>query len=67
MVNVDWAAAGIGWVDPNIPNTSMLVILSILGAVIMPHNLFLHSEIIQSRQFNTQDPAIMKMCIRDRM
>lgn len=64
MVNVDWAAAGIGWVDPNIPNTSMLVILSILGAVIMPHNLFLHSEIIQSRQFNTQDPAIMKRQLR---
>ena len=64
MVNVDWVAAGIGWVDPNIPNTSMLVILSILGAVIMPHNLFLHSEIIQSRQFNTQDPAIMKRQLR---
>ena len=64
LVNVDWAAAGIGWVDPNIPNTSMLVILSILGAVIMPHNLFLHSEIIQSRQFNTQDPAIMKRQLR---
>ena len=41
MVNVDWAAAGIGWVDPKIPNESMLVILSILGAVIMPHNLSL--------------------------
>ena len=26
MVNVDWAAAGIGWVDPKIPNESMLVI-----------------------------------------
>lgn len=64
MVNVDWAAAGIGWVDPKIPNESMLVILSILGAVIMPHNLFLHSEIIQSRQFNTQDPAIMKRQLR---
>ena len=64
MVNVDWATAGIGWVDPNIPNESMLVILSILGAVIMPHNLFLHSEIIQSRQFNTQDPAIMKRQLR---
>lgn len=64
MVNVDWAAAGIGWVDPKIPNGSMLVILSILGAVIMPHNLFLHSEIIQSRQFNTQDPAIMKRQLR---
>ena len=32
--------------------------------VIMPHNLFLHSEIIQSRQFNTQDPAIMKRQLR---
>lgn len=64
MVNVDWAAAGIGWVNPKIPNESMLVILSILGAVIMPHNLFLHSEIIQSRQFNTQDPSVMKRQLR---
>lgn len=64
MVNVDWAAAGIGWVNPSIPNESMLIILSILGAVIMPHNLFLHSEIIQSRQFNTQDPEIMQRQLR---
>lgn len=64
MVNVDWTAAGIGWVNPSIPNESMLVILSILGAVIMPHNLFLHSEIIQSRQFNTQDPEIMQRQLR---
>ena len=64
LVNVDWVAAGIGWVDPKIPNESMLVILSILGAVIMPHNLFLHSEIIQSRQFNTQDPSVMKRQLR---
>ena len=64
MVNVDWAAAGIGWVDPKVPNESMLVILSILGAVIMPHNLFLHSEIIQSRQFNTQDSSVMKRQLR---
>ncbi|MDU1674214.1 MAG: Nramp family divalent metal transporter, partial [Veillonella sp.] len=42
MVNVDWAAAGIGWVDPNIPNTSMLVILSIFNTqdpVIMKRQL----------------------------
>ena len=64
LVNVDWVAAGIGWVDPKIPNESMLVILSILGAVIMPHNLFLHSEIIQSRQFNTQDHSVMKRQLR---
>ena len=34
MVNVDWAAAGIGWVDPKVPNESMLVILSILGRLL---------------------------------
>lgn len=64
MVDVDWAASGLGWVNPTLPNESMLVILSILGAVIMPHNLFLHSEIIQSREFNKKDPEIMKKRLR---
>lgn len=36
------------------------VIMSVLGAVVMPHNLFLHSEIIQSRQWNLEDEAIIK-------
>lgn len=44
-----------GWITPSIPSGSLVVVLSILGAVVMPHNLFLHSEIIQSRQWNTQD------------
>ena len=41
MVNVDWAAAGIGWVDPKVPNESMLVILSILlaAAVFFAHGI----------------------------
>ncbi len=30
----------------------------------MPHNLFLHSEIIQSREFNKQDSAVMKKRLR---
>lgn len=64
MVDVDWAAAGIGWINPTLPNESMLVILSILGAVIMPHNLFLHSEIIQSRKFNTADEVVMQRQLR---
>jgi len=49
-----------GWVTPSIPSGSLIVVLSILGAVVMPHNLFLHSEIIQSRQWNTQDEKIIK-------
>jgi len=38
----------------------MVVIMSVLGAVVMPHNLFLHSEIIQSRQWNLQNDKIIK-------
>jgi manganese transport protein len=38
----------------------MLLLMSVLGAVVMPHNLFLHSEIIQSRQWNLQEHKIIK-------
>jgi len=60
LVDVDWVAAGISWVRPSIPEGSMLLLMSVLGAVVMPHNLFLHSEIIQSRQWNLADETIIK-------
>lgn len=60
LVNIDWNSALIGWVTPSFPKGSMIVIMSVLGAVVMPHNLFLHSEIIQSRQWNLKDEKIIK-------
>ncbi len=56
----DWGAALAGWVIPAFPEGSMLVIMSVLGAVVMPHNLFLHSEIIQSRQWNLENDAVIR-------
>ncbi|TAL80172.1 MAG: divalent metal cation transporter [Bacteroidetes bacterium] len=64
LVKVDWVQAGISWVKPSIPEGSILLIMSVLGAVVMPHNLFLHSEIIQSRQWNLQDDGIIKKQLR---
>ena len=60
LVHVDWSAAAAGWVTPAIPDGSLLIIMSVLGAVVMPHNLFLHSEIIQSRQWNLEDEIVIK-------
>lgn len=60
MVRVDWGAAGAGWIIPAFPGGSMPVIMSVLGAVVMPHNLFLHSEVIQSRQWNLKDETIIR-------
>ena len=59
LVQVDWPMAAFNWTVPSLPGGSMLVVMGILGAVIMPHNLFLHSEVIQSRQWNLEDPALI--------
>ena len=61
LVDIDWPLAAHSWVVPSIPNGSMLIIMSVLGAVVMPHNLFLHSEVIQSQEYNKQsDAAVQK-------
>lgn len=60
LVEVDWSAAASGWIKPTFPEGSLLVVMSVLGAVVMPHNLFLHSEVIQSRNWNLENEAIIK-------
>lgn len=61
LVHVDWSSAAVGWVAPTVPVGSPAIIVSVLGAVVMPHNLFLHSEIIQSQCINERgDDAIAK-------
>lgn len=64
LVNVDWNKAITGWTTVSIPDGSMLIIMSVLGAVVMPHNLFLHSEIIQSRQWNLEDEKIKEQQLK---
>ena len=58
--DIDWPAAVSGWVKPDFPENSMPVIMSVLGAVVMPHNLFLHSEVIQSRQWNLEEEEVIQ-------
>lgn len=60
LVDIDWNAAMKGWVVPSFPPGSMLIIMSVLGAVVMPHNLYLHSEVIQSRQWNLENESVIK-------
>jgi len=65
LVNAEWAQAAKGWLTPSFPDGSMFVIMSILGAVVMPHNLFLHSEVIQSRQWNLENDETIKKQLKD--
>jgi manganese transport protein len=60
IVKFEWYESLKNWFVPSFPLGSIPIIMSVLGAVVMPHNLFLHSEIIQSRQWNLQGEEIMK-------
>ena len=60
MVRVDWTSAAVGWVAPSMPAGSAAIVVSVLGAVVMPHNLFLHSEVIQSQHFEGQGEEVIR-------
>lgn len=64
MVEVDWPRAAVSWATPSMPAGSTATVVSILGAVVMPHNLFLHSEIIQSMHFEGRGQKVVEERLR---
>jgi manganese transport protein len=49
---------------PSLPNTAALYIaIGIIGATVMPHNLYLHSSLVQTRKFDRSFKGI-KQAIR---
>lgn len=46
---------------PHIPNNEALYIaIGIIGATVMPHNLYLHSALVQTRKFKRDDKGIKR-------
>ena len=64
IADIEWKQALIGWVKPEVPKGSLPVVMSVLGAVVMPHNLFLHSEVIQSREWNLKDENVIEQQLK---
>ncbi|RII29974.1 MAG: Mg2+/Co2+ transporter [Geobacter sp.] len=60
LANVSWGQTVKGWVMPAFPAGALPVIMGVLGAVVMPHNIFLHSEVIQSRQWNAHGEDVIR-------
>lgn len=60
LADVSWVQTFTGWVTPAFPVGAMPIIMGVLGAVVMPHNIFLHSEVIQSRQWNAQGDDVIR-------
>lgn len=64
LVDIDWPLAARGWVVPSVQEGSLLIVMSVLGAVVMPHNLFLHSELVQSRQIHKRDKTTIEKALK---
>lgn len=50
LAKPDWKAAGLHTLIPSLPNgESVLLAVGMLGATVMPHVIYLHSQLVQSR------------------
>ncbi|MBP9837761.1 MAG: Nramp family divalent metal transporter [Proteobacteria bacterium] len=63
LVKPDWSQVIAGTFIPSLPGAEALAIsLGILGATVMPHNLYLHSSIVQTRAMG-DSPEDLKIAI----
>lgn len=51
LVHPDWKQSALGLVVPRLSGQSIVVAMGVLGAVVMPHNIYLHSNVILSRDW----------------
>ena len=63
LAKPDFKSIGRGLIPGFQSKEAIYVALAILGATIMPHNLYLHSSLVQTRKF-TRSPSGIKKAIR---
>ncbi|MCF7816710.1 MAG: Nramp family divalent metal transporter [Kiritimatiellales bacterium] len=61
LVRPDWAAIAPAMVIPRVDRDSIYIAMAILGAVVMPHNIYLHSNVIHSRKWGISDDEKTKL------
>jgi manganese transport protein len=61
LARPDWGAAAAGF-TPSLPHGSLYIILGIIGATVMPHNLYLHSSLVQTRRVSQMVDSKAQAC-----
>jgi manganese transport protein len=57
----DFLEMGQAMVRPDFAQAGMLVVaIGIIGATVMPHNLYLHTALVQTRQLQQDEPSIRR-------
>jgi manganese transport protein len=66
IVSPDGAGIVKGFIPSNLSGSALYIAIGIIGATVMPHNLYLHSSLVQTRQITRTDKGI-KAAIRFNM
>lgn len=61
LAKPEWGAAAAG-LTPSLPAGSLYIILGIIGATVMPHNLYLHSSLVQTRRVSRTVDSKAQAC-----
>ena len=65
-LEIGWAGAPLAEVArgliPKLSDKSLYIAIAILGATVMPHNLYLHSALVQTRRVGTDQAARLAAC-----
>ena len=57
----EWGSIASGFV-PHLNRESLYIAIAMLGATVMPHNLYLHSALVQSRMVDRTKKGIQQAC-----
>jgi manganese transport protein len=61
LVKPDWSLAIYHSIVPSLGGKSILVAMGMLGAVVMPHNIYLHSSIVRHIDFSPTEKNVRKL------
>lgn len=64
IVGPDWGEAARSAVMPRLSSAEIFIAMGMLGAVIMPHNIYLHSEVIQKRNWSAETKERKRRLLR---
>jgi manganese transport protein len=58
IVKPDVVALAKGFIPSDLSNGALYIAIGIIGATVMPHNLYLHSALVQTRKIDRSDEGI---------
>lgn len=61
LAKPDWTQVGIHTINPMLPNgEAVLIAVGMLGATVMPHVIYLHSQLVQHRSTDSSDKGKLR-------